>query len=54
MILKLIKFIRIGRIIFNMTGDALDVVRDNRLSDKEKGIEILKALPNSLLELGKN
>lgn len=53
-IFAILKFIKIGRIIFNLTSDALEIVNDNSLSEKEKAIEVLKAIPDSVLELGKN
>ena len=51
-ILNLLKFVKIGKIIFEMTEDTLEIVTDKRMSNKKKGIEILKSIPDNVLELG--
>lgn len=53
-ILNIYKFVKIGKVIFEMTEDTLEIVLDKDKSNVEKGIGILKALPDSLLEKGKS
>ena len=50
--LTLVKYVRIGAAIFNLTSDALEIANRKDLSKKEKGIEILKAIPDEVLEKG--
>lgn len=49
---QILKYIRIGKTIFDQTEDTLEIVNDKSLNKKEKCIEILKTVPDNLLELG--